>query len=511
MPGGRVPAPARRAHAQRGTRGEPGRAIRPQPRADRGTRRAGRRPRLGRRVDRRRESTLRSTRPHPAGRLRAPLRPGCAPARAGRHPGKRRRGGRRRHARPWRSMPAPNATARSRRNGTEAVGRGEPAAAPRAPATAMRRRPRRRSRETSPTPRPPIDPLPPRPRSSRRRCSPPRSPRPSRIRRPRPTGALAPQVASLPVAVDSPEFAAAFGVQVSVFVREGVQHAELHLNPVETGPVSIAITLEGSQAHVEFGADLAATRQAIENGLPALASALRDAGFTLAGGGVAQHSRSGSGQGGDDPAGHGRSGAARGRRQHGDRRRRRAARDPPRRRRRHRSLRLSRRPAGAPFCAAKAGLIAASPPAPVSIISLKTAPSLPSSAAGADAEENASMPAAVTADTAAAEGGAVPFKRGKKKLLIIVAAALALVLAAGGGSVWVLKKKAAHAAALAAGEDEAAGPEAPRRPRPRPTRRAFRSTCRSIPSSSTWPTRTSTATRRSASPSSSRAPSSPTR
>ena len=93
-----------------------------------------------------------------------------------------------------------------------------------------------------------------------------------------------------------------------MFVREGVQHAELHLNPAETGPVSIAITLEGSQAHVEFGADLAATRQAIENGLPALASALRDAGFTLAGGGVAQHSRSGSGQGEDDPAGHGRSG-----------------------------------------------------------------------------------------------------------------------------------------------------------------------------------------------------------
>ena len=119
--------------------------------------------------------------------------------------------------------------------------------------------------------------------------------------------ALAPQTATLPVPADSPEFAAAFGVQVSVFVREGVQHAELHLNPVETGPVSIAITVEGSQAHVEFGADLAATRQAIENGLPALASALRDAGFTLAGGGVAQHSRSGSGQGRDDPTGRGRS------------------------------------------------------------------------------------------------------------------------------------------------------------------------------------------------------------
>jgi flagellar FliL protein len=74
------------------------------------------------------------------------------------------------------------------------------------------------------------------------------------------------------------------------------------------------------------------------------------------------------------------------------------------------------------------------------------------------------MPA-VPADIAAAEGGAVPFKRGKKKLLILVAAALALVLAAGGG-VWVLKKQAAHAAALAAGDDEAAEPEAAQAAKP---------------------------------------------
>ena len=69
------------------------------------------------------------------------------------------------------------------------------------------------------------------------------------------------------------------------------------------------------------------------------------------------------------------------------------------------------------------------------------------------------MPA-VTAATATAEAGAVPFKRDRKKLLIVVAAALVLVLAAGGGGVWVLKTRAAQAAALAAGEDEAPHPEA---------------------------------------------------
>ena len=102
--------------------------------------------------------------------------------------------------------------------------------------------------------------------------------------------------------VDSPEFAAAFGLQVSTFARDGIQHAELHLNPTDMGPVSIQITLDGSQARVDFGADAAATRHAIEAGLPELASALRDAGFTLAGGGVAQHSRSNGGNGDDaDP------------------------------------------------------------------------------------------------------------------------------------------------------------------------------------------------------------------
>ena len=108
---------------------------------------------------------------------------------------------------------------------------------------------------------------------------------------------------TVPVPVDSPEFAAAFGLQVSTLARDGVQHAELHLNPTDMGPVSIQITLDGTQARVDFGADAAATRYAIEAGLPELASALRDAGFTLAGGGVTQHSRSNGDQADDASSG----------------------------------------------------------------------------------------------------------------------------------------------------------------------------------------------------------------
>jgi len=88
----------------------------------------------------------------------------------------------------------------------------------------------------------------------------------------------------------SPEFNEALGVQVGVLARDGIQHAELQLNPADMGPISVQIALDGTRAQVDFGADSLATRQIIESGLPELASALRDAGFTLAGGGVSQHS-----------------------------------------------------------------------------------------------------------------------------------------------------------------------------------------------------------------------------
>jgi len=101
----------------------------------------------------------------------------------------------------------------------------------------------------------------------------------------------APASIAMSTPATAPEFREALGVQVSVLARDGVQHAELHLNPADMGPISVQIALTGTQAQVDFGADSFATRQIIESGLPELAAALRDAGFTLAGGGVSQHSR----------------------------------------------------------------------------------------------------------------------------------------------------------------------------------------------------------------------------
>ena len=113
-----------------------------------------------------------------------------------------------------------------------------------------------------------------------------------------------PVAVPIPTPIDSPDFAQVLGVQLSVLAKDGIQQAELHLNPADMGPVSVQIVMDGTQARVDFGADVAATRHAIEAGLPELASALRDAGFTLAGGGVSQHAggrREGQSDSGDSP------------------------------------------------------------------------------------------------------------------------------------------------------------------------------------------------------------------
>lgn len=95
----------------------------------------------------------------------------------------------------------------------------------------------------------------------------------------------------------TPEFAPALGVQLTVLAREGVQEARLHLNPADMGPIAVQIALDGSNAIVHFQADVAATRQALENSLPDLASAMRDGGFTLSGGSVSQQSAGRQGDG----------------------------------------------------------------------------------------------------------------------------------------------------------------------------------------------------------------------
>jgi flagellar hook-length control protein FliK len=101
----------------------------------------------------------------------------------------------------------------------------------------------------------------------------------------------APVQANVPTPFAAPGFQQALGYQISLLARDGIGQAELHLNPADMGPVSVQITMTGDQARVDFGADLAQTRQALEAGWAELASSLKDAGFTLSGGGVSDHAR----------------------------------------------------------------------------------------------------------------------------------------------------------------------------------------------------------------------------
>lgn len=90
----------------------------------------------------------------------------------------------------------------------------------------------------------------------------------------------------LPTLVTTPEFMPRFGAELTVLARDGVQEARVHVNPAEMGPIRVQITLDGQQAQVNLIADSALTRQVLEQSMPTLASALRESGLTLSGGGV---------------------------------------------------------------------------------------------------------------------------------------------------------------------------------------------------------------------------------
>ena len=101
--------------------------------------------------------------------------------------------------------------------------------------------------------------------------------------------------------VRRPEFVPAFSARIATLVQEGVEHARVHLNPVEMGPVSLQLSLDGQQVRVDMTAEVAATRLLLEQALPTLAGALREAGFTLSGGGVSQPAAETANLGGQDP------------------------------------------------------------------------------------------------------------------------------------------------------------------------------------------------------------------
>jgi flagellar hook-length control protein FliK len=109
--------------------------------------------------------------------------------------------------------------------------------------------------------------------------------------------------ARLSAALGSLDFAPAIGQQIRVLVQDGVQHARLHLNPAEMGPITVQIALDGLAAQVHLAAEQPLTRQALEQAMPVLASALREGGLTLSGGGVFEQPRDPQREGTGGPSG----------------------------------------------------------------------------------------------------------------------------------------------------------------------------------------------------------------
>lgn len=89
----------------------------------------------------------------------------------------------------------------------------------------------------------------------------------------------------------SSEFAPQLAAQISTFVRDGLHHALLELNPAEMGPLTVQIQLDGNAARVHLAAEHAGTRLALEQAMPQLAGSLRENGLTLSGGGVFEQPR----------------------------------------------------------------------------------------------------------------------------------------------------------------------------------------------------------------------------
>ena len=95
-----------------------------------------------------------------------------------------------------------------------------------------------------------------------------------------------PAQAALPMPPQSPTFAPALGHQIDVWMKGGVQHAEVQLSPQDLGPIRVRIEMDGAQARVQMSAEVQSTRDALQQAMPQLSEQLGQVGLSLSGGGV---------------------------------------------------------------------------------------------------------------------------------------------------------------------------------------------------------------------------------
>lgn len=88
----------------------------------------------------------------------------------------------------------------------------------------------------------------------------------------------------------SPQWKSEFGQRILMMTKEGVQTAEIRLNPAHLGPIEVRITLNDDQATINFSANHTLTRDAIENSMPRLRELFQSNGLMLADAQVSEQS-----------------------------------------------------------------------------------------------------------------------------------------------------------------------------------------------------------------------------
>lgn len=96
------------------------------------------------------------------------------------------------------------------------------------------------------------------------------------------SAASAPQIAmDVQPQLNSAAWSRVVSSRVVWMAREGVQQADLRLNPASLGSVEVRLTINNDQASVTFLAQNAATREALEQAMPRLRESLSENGLSL--------------------------------------------------------------------------------------------------------------------------------------------------------------------------------------------------------------------------------------
>jgi len=90
--------------------------------------------------------------------------------------------------------------------------------------------------------------------------------------------------------IQNPNWSQQLSKQVSYMVRGGIQQAEIKLNPAHLGPMEIKLSINDDQATVNFVAQHALVRDALDAALPRLKEMLEQQGLNLAGADVSTQS-----------------------------------------------------------------------------------------------------------------------------------------------------------------------------------------------------------------------------